>query len=139
MRIYCIITYCLWTEGVCPDYREKMEKTMSGRAAKICGVLGTVGILTVLYMTGESYYSGLTGGGSQAQKETQTYQYKYDMIVDNPESSFWQAESNTTAVKNKQSNDRIFSISRPPLIIKYFQIIFILKYFMILCKSSDSA
>ena len=26
MRIYCIITYCLWTEGVCPDYREKMEK-----------------------------------------------------------------------------------------------------------------
>ena len=57
-----IITYCLWTEGVCPDYREKMEKTMNGRAAKICGVLGTVGILTVLYMTGESYYSGLTGG-----------------------------------------------------------------------------
>lgn len=96
MRIYCIITYCLWTEGVCPDYREKMEKTMSGRAAKICGVLGTVGILTVLYMTGESYYSGLTGGGSQVQKETQTYQYKYDMIVDNPESSFWQVAYNCT-------------------------------------------
>ena len=109
MRIYCIITYCLWTEGVCPDYREKMEKTMSGRAAKICGVLGTVGILTVLYMTGESYYSGLTGGGSQAQKETQTYQYKYDMIVDNPESSFWQVAYNCTQ-EWAQKNDAILEL-----------------------------
>ena len=82
---------------------------MNGRAAKICGVLGTVGILTVLYMTGESYYSGLTGGGSQAQKETQTYQYKYDMIVDNPESSFWQVAYNCTQ-EWAQKNDAILEL-----------------------------
>ncbi|MFR7377910.1 MAG: hypothetical protein ACLUTZ_13525 [Oliverpabstia sp.] len=49
------------------------DNEMRKRRTKICWcTIGTGRNLTVLYMTGESYCSGLTGGGSQAQKETQT-------------------------------------------------------------------
>lgn len=47
------------------------------------------GILVVFYMTGESYYEGLTGKSSQEKESTEVYQYKYDMIVDGPDSPFW--------------------------------------------------
>ena len=49
------------------------------------------GILAVFYMTGESYYEGLTGKSSQEEASSEVYRYKYDMIVDSPDSSFWQA------------------------------------------------
>lgn len=50
-----------------------------------------VGIFIVAYLTGESYYNGLTGKSSAQQEAHKIYQYKYDMIVDSPDSSFWQA------------------------------------------------
>ncbi len=82
---------------------------MGKRATKICCILGTVGVLAVLYMTGESYYSGLTGQNGKEQKETRIYQYKYDMIVDNPESSFWQAVY-ASAAKCAQENDALLEL-----------------------------
>lgn len=42
-------------------------------------------------MTGESYYEGLTGKSRQQEESGEVYRYKYDMIVDSPDSSFWQA------------------------------------------------
>ena len=49
------------------------------------------GILVVFYITGESYYEGLTGKSNQEEANSEVYRYKYDMIVDSPDSSFWQA------------------------------------------------
>ena len=53
--------------------------------------LAAVCILVVFYMTGESYYEGLTGKSRQQEESGEVYRYKYDMIVDSPNSSFWQA------------------------------------------------
>lgn len=53
--------------------------------------LAAVYILVVFYMTGESYYEGLTGKSRQQEESGEVYRYKYDMIVDSPESFFWQA------------------------------------------------
>lgn len=53
--------------------------------------LAAVCILVVFYMTGESYYEGLTGKNRQQEESGEVYRYKYDMIVDSPDSSFWQA------------------------------------------------
>lgn len=53
--------------------------------------LAAVCILVVFYMTGESYYEGLTGKSRQQEESGEVYRYKYDMIVDSPDSSFWQA------------------------------------------------
>ena len=50
------------------------------------------------------------GGGSLAQRRMrQTCQYKYDMIVDNPESSFWQVAYNC-AQEWAQKNDAILEL-----------------------------
>lgn len=49
------------------------------------------GILVVFYITGESYYEGLTCKSNQEEANSEVYRYKYDMIVDSPDSSFWQA------------------------------------------------
>ena len=53
--------------------------------------LAAVCILVVFYMTGESYYEDLTGKSRQQEESGEVYRYKYDMIVDSPDSSFWQA------------------------------------------------
>lgn len=53
--------------------------------------LAAVCILVFFYMTGESYYEGLTGKSRQQEESGEVYRYKYDMIVDSPDSSFWQA------------------------------------------------
>ena len=53
--------------------------------------LAAVCIFVVFYMTGESYYEGLTGKSRQQEESGEVYRYKYDMIVDSPDSSFWQA------------------------------------------------
>ena len=53
--------------------------------------LAAVCILVVFYMTGESYYEALTGKSRQQEESGEVYRYKYDMIVDSPDSSFWQA------------------------------------------------
>ena len=53
--------------------------------------LAAVCILVIFYMTGESYYEGLTGKSRQQEESGEVYRYKYDMIVDSPDSSFWLA------------------------------------------------
>lgn len=67
------------------------------------------GILAVFYMTGESYYEGLTGKSSQKENSSETYRYKYDMIVDSPDSSFWQAVYDT-AQEWAKKNDAILEL-----------------------------
>ena len=48
-------------------------------------------ITVLIYMTGESYYSGITKKAGFEKKEEKVYQYQYDLIVDSPDSQFWQA------------------------------------------------
>ena len=64
---------------------------MRKNRANLFVFLAAVCILVVFYMTGESYYEGLTGKSRQQEESGEVYRYKYDMIVDSPDSSFWQA------------------------------------------------
>ena len=63
----------------------------------------------IFYMTGEAYYEGLTGKSSQQEENGEVYRYKYDMIVDSPESSFWQAVYNC-AQEWAQKNNAILEL-----------------------------
>ena len=72
-------------------------------------LLSGAGILILLYMTGESYLNGLAGSNRQMQADTKEYMYKYDMIVDNPESSFWQAVY-ASAEKWARENDSLLEL-----------------------------
>ena len=47
-------------------------------------------IAVLIYMTGESYYSGITKKAGLEKKEEKVYQYQYDLIVDSPDSQFTQ-------------------------------------------------
>lgn len=67
------------------------------------------GIIIIFYMTGESYYEGLTGKSSQEKEDSEVYRYKYDMIVDVPDSPFWQAVYNC-AQEWAQKNDAILEL-----------------------------
>lgn len=67
------------------------------------------GVLAVFYMTGETYYEGLTGENSRQEESSEVYKYKYDMIVDSPDSSFWQAVYNC-AQEWAQKNDAILEL-----------------------------
>ena len=71
--------------------------------------LAAVCILVVFYMTGESYYEGLTGKSRQQEGSGEVYRYKYDMIVDSPDSSFWQAVYGC-AQEWAQKNDAILEL-----------------------------
>ena len=68
-----------------------MERRMRKNRTNLFVFLAAVCILVVFYMTGESYYEGLTGKSRQQEESGEVYRYKYDMIVDSPDSSFWQA------------------------------------------------
>ena len=71
--------------------------------------LAAVCILVVFYMAGESYYEGLTGKSRQQEESGEVYRYKYDMIVDSPDSSFWQAVYGCTQ-DWAQKNDAILEL-----------------------------
>lgn len=64
---------------------------MKRKRTKLLVFFVLAGILALFYMTGESYYEGLYGGSSLEEKNDVVCRYKYDMIVDSPNSSFWQA------------------------------------------------
>ena len=64
---------------------------MKRKRTKLLVFFALAGILALFYMTGESYYEGLYGGSSLEEKNDVVCRYKYDMIVDSPNSSFWQA------------------------------------------------
>lgn len=48
------------------------------------------GMLLLLYLTGDFYYKGLMEGTVKVHQDKTVYQYKFDMIVDRPNSEFWQ-------------------------------------------------
>ncbi len=86
-----------------------MEKNMKKKRTNLLVFLTIAGILVILYMTGEAYYEGLTGRSSQQEENGEVYRYKYDMIVDSPESSFWQAVYNC-AQEWAQKNNAILEL-----------------------------
>lgn len=82
---------------------------MKKQSTNLFLILAFAGIFAVIYLTGESYYNGLTGKSSIQQEELRVYQYKYDMIVDSPDSSFWQAVY-TSAQKWAEKNDALLEL-----------------------------
>ena len=64
---------------------------MKKKRTKLLVFFALAGILVLFYMIGESYCEGLSGGSSLEEKNEVMCKYKYDMIVDSPNSSFWQA------------------------------------------------
>lgn len=82
---------------------------MKKKRTNLALALLIAGILIVVYLTGESYYNGLTGKSSAQQEEQRIYQYKYDMIVDSPDSSFWQAVY-VSAQKWAEKNDALLEL-----------------------------
>lgn len=82
---------------------------MKKKRTNLLVFLTIAGILVILYMTGEAYYEGLTGRSSQQEENGEVYRYKYDMIVDSPESSFWQAVYNC-AQEWAQKNNAILEL-----------------------------
>ena len=64
---------------------------MKKKRTKLLVFFALAGILVLFYMIGESYCEGLSGGSSLKEKNEVMCKYKYDMIVDSPNSSFWQA------------------------------------------------
>lgn len=69
-------------------------------------------IAVLIYMTGESYYSGITKKAGLEKKEEKVYQYQYDLIVDSPDSQFWQAVY-ASARKTAAQNDVLLEIMGP--------------------------
>ena len=78
MQIYCINEI----------YQTKGMTIMKKKGMTLGLLLSGAGLLILLHMVGESYLNGLAGANQQMQADTKEYMYKYDMIVDNPESSF---------------------------------------------------
>lgn len=66
-------------------------------------------IALLVYMTGESYYNGIIQKAGLDKKTEKIYQYKYDMIVDSPDSEFWQ-EVYASAKKTAAGNDVLLEI-----------------------------
>lgn len=114
--IYCIIDKApdrLITNTVRwlrEEFRKQfMEKEMKKKRTNLLVFLAIAGIFLIFYMTGEAYYEGLTGKSSQQEENGEVYRYKYDMIVDSPESSFWQAVYNC-AQEWAQKNNAILEL-----------------------------
>lgn len=114
--IYCIIDKApdrLITNAVRwlrEEFRKQfMEKEMKKKRTNLLVFLAIVGIFLIFYMTGEAYYEGLTDKSSQQEENGEVYRYKYDMIVDSPESSFWQAVYNC-AQEWAQKNNAILEL-----------------------------
>lgn len=92
------------------EFRKQfMEKEMKKKRTNLLVFLAIAGIFLIFYMTGEAYYEGLTGKSSQQEENGEVYRYKYDMIVDSPESSFWQAVYNC-AQEWAQKNNEILEL-----------------------------
>lgn len=67
------------------------------------------GFFVLLYVSGESYYSGLTGEQDKEPANEKIYALKYDMIVDKPQSSFWQ-EVYESARKSAEKNNVLLEL-----------------------------
>lgn len=80
---------------------------MKKKSACILLVFAVVIVLT--YMTGESYYRGISEKAGLDEQEEKIYKYQYDMIVDSPDSQFWQAVYDS-AKKKAASNNVLLEI-----------------------------
>ena len=82
---------------------------MKKKRTKLLVFFALAGILVLFYMIGESYCEGLSRGSSLEEKNEVMCKYKYDMIVDSPNSSFWQAVYDC-AQEWAQKNDAILEL-----------------------------
>lgn len=89
---------------------------MKRKSIGILLVFAAVAVIT--YMTGESYYSGITEKAGLDKKEEKIYQYQYDLIVDSPDSQFWQAVYES-AKKAAAQNDVLLEIMGPDRATSY--------------------
>lgn len=78
----------------------------------ICILLVFAAVAVITYMTGESYYSGITEKAGLDKKKEKIYRYQYDLIVDSPDSQFWQAVYES-AKKTAAQNDVLLEIMGP--------------------------
>ena len=85
-------------------------------------------IAVLIYMTGESYYSGITKKAGLEKKEEKVYQYQYDLIVDSPDSQFWQAVY-ASARKTAAQNDVLLEIMGPDRGTSYDKLDYIIMSF----------
>ncbi len=89
--------------------KEFTEIEMKKKRTKLLVFFALAGILVLFYMIGESYCEGLSRGSSLEEKNEVMCKYKYDMIVDSPNSSFWQAVYDC-AQEWAQKNDAILEL-----------------------------
>ena len=57
----------------------------------VCILLIFAAVIVLTYVTGESYYRGSVKKQGWINRKRKIYKYQYDMIVDSPDSQFWQA------------------------------------------------
>lgn len=69
-----------------------------------CILLVFAAVIVLTYMTGESYYRGISEKAGLDEQEEKIYKYQYDMIVDSPDSQFWQAVYDSAKKKAAQNN-----------------------------------
>lgn len=72
-------------------------------------LMGLIAVIVLLYTTGEYYYRGLMGGTAEEIQDKEVYKYKFDMIVDSPNSPFWQ-EVYESAAECAGENDVLLEI-----------------------------
>lgn len=86
-------------------------------------ILVFAAILFLLYMTGDFYYRSLMEGTAAQTRDDMEYKYKFDMIVDSPNSSFWQ-EVYKSAKENAKENNVLLEIKGTGWEINYDKIDF---------------
>ena len=69
-------------------------------------------VIVLTYVTGESYYRGISEKAGLDKQEEKIYKYQYDMIVDSPDSQFWQAVYDS-AKKKAAPNNVLIEIMGP--------------------------
>lgn len=86
-------------------------------------LLGLIAVLVLLYMTGDFYYKGLMEETAVESQDKAVYEYKFDMIVDSPNSPFWQ-EVYKSARASAGENDVLLEIKGVGWDINYDKIDF---------------
>lgn len=66
-------------------------------------------VMLLLYITGDLYYKSLMEETFRESQDSHRYTYKFDMIVENQESAFWQ-EVYKSARKNAAKNDVLLEL-----------------------------
>lgn len=78
----------------------------------VCILLIFAAVIVLTYVTGESYYRGISEKTGLDKQEEKIYKYQYDMIVDSPDSQFWQAVYDS-AKKKAAPNNVLIEIMGP--------------------------